>query len=453
MIERWRRRRLRLRLTIASFLLSALVAAGAVAASVAVLHVEVDATIRGRLHDRGAALVAAIDTSRGRVDITGADDLLLDSPNWVFDATGKQVEGTSRHGAVGRALHRLGRSTTRTSAQPGPLHLLAIPVRSRGQVVAVAVTGVDETPYLATLASITRDGTLLGILAVLGATGLAALVLGRSLGPMTAMTERAAEWSRHRSGSRFGLGPPRDELTGLAAVLDELLDRVEEALAAERRLTAEIAHELRSPLTVLIGEADLALMSRATPASEIPRYERIHEAATTMARAITALLDDAAAASEGAPDTVVLEAVGAVVASFDSSVAVDVSGPSERVAVRFVQLERMLAPVLDNAIAAAAARVTVVVAADGEDVAIRITDDGPGIDPSVATTLFDPGVTTKATGTGIGLALARRLVLEVGGDLRVASTTPATFEIRLPRTLGGPDDEVLISAGRPSAAR
>jgi signal transduction histidine kinase len=451
MIERWRRRRLRLRLTIASFVLSTLVAAGAVAASVAVLHVEVDSTIRARLHDRGAALAATIDTSHGRVDITGAEDLLLDSPNWVFDGSGNQIEGTHRHGAVGRTVHRLGTSAARTAAQSGPLHLLAIPVRTGGHVVAVAVTGVDETPYLATLAAITRDGILLGILAVVGATGLAALVLGRSLGPMTTMAERAAEWSRHRSGSRFGLGPPRDELTGLAAVLDELLDRVEEALAAERRLTAEIAHELRSPLTVLIGEADLALMSRATPPAERPRYERIHEAASSMARAITALLEDAAVASEGMPDTVVLEAVAAVVASLDASVAVETSGPPERVPVRFVQLERMLAPVLDNAIAAAVARVTVTVAADGEDVTVRIADDGPGIDPTVATTLFDPGVTTKATGTGLGLALARRLVREAGGELLVAATTPATFEVRLPRMLGEPDDDVLVSAGRAPA--
>ena len=451
MTHRWGR--LRLRLTVASFLLSALVAAAAVAASVAVLHVEVDATIRGRLHDRTAALVATINTSRGRIDIAGADDLLLDSANWVFDSTGKQVEGSHPHGAVGRAVRRLGTSTAQTTARSGQLHLLAIPVHRKGRIVAVAVSGVDDAPYAATLASVARDGTLLGILAVLGATGLAALVLGRSLGPMAAMTQRAAEWSRHRSGSRFGLGPPRDELTGLAAVIDELLDRVEEALAAERRLTAEIAHELRSPLTLLIGEADLALMSRKTAPSEIPRYERIREAASAMARAITALLDDAAAASEGAPDTVAREAVTAVVATLDATVPVDVSGPDERVAVRFVHLERMLAPILDNAIVAAATRVRVRIRADGEDVTILITDDGPGIDPAVASTLFDPGVTTKATGTGLGLALARRLVLEAGGDLRVVSATPATFELRLPRLLGDPEDDVLVSVGPATAER
>jgi signal transduction histidine kinase len=288
---------------------------------------------------------------------------------------------------------------------------------------------------------------------VLGATGLAALVLGRSLGPMAAMTERAAEWSRHRSGSRFGLGPPRDELTGLAAVLDELLDRVEEALAAERRLTAEVAHELRSPLTVLIGEADLALMSRATAPAEAERYERIHDAATAMARAITALLDDAAAAAEGATTAVVVDAVTAVAATFDPAIAVDVSGPRERAAVRSVHLERMLAPVLDNAISAARSRVTVRVRADGGSVVILIGDDGPGIDAGVLPSLFDTGVTTKAGGTGLGLALARRLVREAGGDLRVASMTPAAFEVRLPRPGGDPDDEVLVSAGPAAALR
>jgi hypothetical protein len=56
-------RRLRVRLTVASFLLSALVVTGAVAGLFWVLHVETGATIRSRLQDRGAALVAAIDTS------------------------------------------------------------------------------------------------------------------------------------------------------------------------------------------------------------------------------------------------------------------------------------------------------------------------------------------------------------------------------------------------------
>jgi signal transduction histidine kinase len=426
------RHRLRIRLTVASFLLSALVVAGAIAGLVGVLHIETGATIRARLQDRGAALVAAIDTAHGTVDITGSDDLLLDSPNWVFGASGRLIEGSHPRGMIGTAVRRIGTVTTRSTAVAGPLHLLAVPVRSGGRIVAVAVTGVDDAPYAATLGSITRDASLLGLLAVLGATGLAALVLERGLGPMTAMTERAAEWSRHRSGSRFALGPPRDELTGLAAVLDELLDRVEEALSAERRLTSEIAHELRSPLTLLIGEADLALMSRTTPASERPRYERIGEAARSMARAITALLDDAAAGAEGAPDAVVLEAVSAVVATMHAPVRVEVAGEPVRAKVRFVHLERMLAPLLENAATAAATTVDVRVRADGEDVVVLVSDDGRGIDADVLPHVFQPGVTTRAGGTGLGLALVRRLVEEAGGTVRVVRSSPAEFELRLP---------------------
>jgi signal transduction histidine kinase len=444
--------RLRLRLTVASFLLSLLIVAGAVAGTVSVLHAEIGATMTARLTDRSTALVAAIDPVTARVDIGGDDDLLLDSPDWVFDAAGHRTDGARLHGQVGAAVQRLGRVTRRTEATVGQLRLLAQPVRRSGRTIAVAVTGVNTTRYAATLDALTRDAIILGVLAVLGATGLAALVLRRSLAPMAAMTERAAEWSRHRSGSRFALGPPRDELTGLASVLDELLDRVERALAAERRLTAEIAHELRSPLTLLIGEADLALMNRATPASERPRYERIREAATAMARAITALLDDAAAQSEGEPDTVAQEAIETVVANSPTTVVVDVTGPRERVAVRFVHLERMLAPVLDNALAAAASRVTVAVRAAGEDVAIRIADDGAGIDPAIAATLFEPGVTTKRTGTGLGLALARRLVVEAGGDLRLVSATPAEFELRLPRVVGARQPDLAIDDA-PVAAR
>jgi signal transduction histidine kinase len=446
MIGVWRHRRIGVRLTIASFLLSALVVTGALAASVAVLHTEVQATIRGRLHDRAAALAAATVVSAHSVDLAGADDLLLDSPNWLFDGTGHQIEGSRLTGRAGAAVRRLGASIRHDEAQVGSLHLLAVPIRRHGRVAAVAVTGVDEAPYLATLSAITRDGVLLGVLAVLGATGLAALVLNRALGPMIAMTDRAAEWSRHRSSARFALGPPRDELTGLAAVLDELLDRVEEALAAERRLTAEIAHELRSPLTLLIGEAELALMKSSTPPSEVARYERIHTAADAMARAITALLDDATAGAEGVRDTIVLDAITSVADSLQPVVAVRVSGSRERAAVRFVQLERMIAPVLQNALATAVECVEVEVLTVGEQVAVRIADDGPGVDLAVVDSLFDPGVTTRPGGTGLGLALARRLVLEAGGELRLVSTTPAVFELLLPRLIPRDHDQPVGAA-------
>jgi signal transduction histidine kinase len=72
---------------------------------------------------------------------------------------------------------------------------------------------------------------------------------------------------------------------------------------------------------------------------------------------------------------------------------------------------------------------------DPEWVILEIEDTGPGIDPAIRDRLFEPGVTTKSSGWGVGLALAQRIVERMhGGTLRVARTGPegTTFELRLP---------------------
>jgi signal transduction histidine kinase len=81
---------------------------------------------------------------------------------------------------------------------------------------------------------------------------------------------------------------------------------------------------------------------------------------------------------------------------------------------------------------------------DGNDCAtIRVADDGPGISPAVRTAIFEPGVTTKQGGWGIGLALAKRIVEDVhGGRLEIApSAVGATFVAELPVARSGPDDD------------
>jgi signal transduction histidine kinase len=73
--------------------------------------------------------------------------------------------------------------------------------------------------------------------------------------------------------------------------------------------------------------------------------------------------------------------------------------------------------------------------ADDHWVAVRISDDGPGVDPEIRDRIFEPGVTTKSSGWGVGLALSRRIVEGVHGgriELLDGRTPGATFEIRLP---------------------
>lgn len=73
------------------------------------------------------------------------------------------------------------------------------------------------------------------------------------------MTAEAAEWNETDLDHRFNVAEPRDELTALAATFDGMLDRLAESLKHEQRFTAEVSHELSTPLAAIIAEAELAL--------------------------------------------------------------------------------------------------------------------------------------------------------------------------------------------------
>lgn len=100
-------------------------------------------------------------------------------------------------------------------------------------------------------------------------------------------------------------------------------------------------------------------------------------------------------------------------------------------------LVRMLSPVLDNAVRYADSRVRIEAdRADGQ-ICVTVYDDGPGVDPDVAQHVFEPGYRGDPDdghdGAGLGLALARRLVLATGGDLESMSCTDGgRFVLRLP---------------------
>lgn len=82
------------------------------------------------------------------------------------------------------------------------------------------------------------------------------------------MTADAEDWGAHDLDRRFDLGPARDELTGLGAVLDGLLSRITASRRHEQRFAADVAHELRTPIAAIRGRAELALMAPPGAAGE-----------------------------------------------------------------------------------------------------------------------------------------------------------------------------------------
>jgi len=94
------------------------------------------------------------------------------------------------------------------------------------------------------------------------ATAGGSLLARKSLAPVSALAEQAARIGATSLHERVAVPNPRDELGRLAAVLNDLLERLDRSFGEQRRFTADASHELRTPVAIISGEAELAL-SRA----------------------------------------------------------------------------------------------------------------------------------------------------------------------------------------------
>ena len=315
--------------------------------------------------------------------------------------------------------------------------LLATPFTTPSGDSGVLVVSQETGPYERS-ERYAMVATIVLALLVIGATAVIALkVTTQALKPVTQMADRAADWSEHDLTHRFDLGPPSNELAALGETLDHLLDRVASAIRSEQRLTSELAHELRTPLTAIQGSADLALLRGVEDEAVREDLQQISASARDMAGVITTLLD-AARDNAGTGRTCrVADVTPGLVATAGDRVTVDdrTAGSSARIAAPADLVLRAVAPIVDNA-ARHARQCVVIEAVDLPDrVELVVSDDGEGVDATVRDRLFDPGVTSRSAGAGLGLGIARRLARSFGGevDLDPPSGGGASFRVRLPR--------------------
>jgi signal transduction histidine kinase len=209
------------------------------------------------------------------------------------------------------------------------------------------------------------------------------------------------------------------------------------------RMGAMVAHEIRNPLGVIRGAVELvsarggaALPQRDREAlgdvlGEVERLRRITDDFLDLSREpriVAAPLD----LGEIAGDAV------RGIASTHPGLEVSLHVPALAVRGDAVRLRQVLINLLLNAAQAGARAVEVRGEARDGTARIEIRDDGPGIDPAVRERLFEVFATGRPDGTGLGLAVSRRIVERHGGELRhLAGVRPgATFELRLPLAAG-----------------
>jgi signal transduction histidine kinase len=322
--------------------------------------------------------------------------------------------------------------------------LLAVPIVDRGRRVGTLVTGISLAPYHDTQETALAASLTVFLLVLVFAAASAWWLLRSALRPVAQMTEQAATWSEEDLDRRFGAGEPHDELTRLARTLDGLLDRLAASLRHERRFSAEMSHELRTPLAKLMAEAELALRRERSESDYRESLQAVLRNAQQIERIVGTLVSAAqhVAQPQGVADAIeVAEAVVAAHSDDASSRGVDLqfvdSSEPVRVGVDQDIAERILHPVVENALRYGRGEVRVRVARNGSAVVFAVDDDGPGVTADEHEEIFEPAVRGSAgrsthDGAGLGLALSRRLARAVSGDVEVYPGARGHFVVRLP---------------------
>ena len=279
------------------------------------------------------------------------------------------------------------------------------------------------------------------------------LLARQNLHPVATMAERAATIGAANLHERLPVKNPRDELGRLATVFNDLLARLDQAFELQRQFMADASHELRTPVAIRSGEAELALSRAERSAAELrTALANIrHEA-----RRLKRIVDDLfllARANAGeqllAPGSLYLgdlareclQTVRSLAAAKDISLRYQGADELPYVGDEAL-LRRMVMNLLDNAIkyTPAGGHVELRATADDGRYALDVIDTGSGIPPDAQGRLFDRFYRARVErskgdgGAGLGLAIARWIAESHGGTITLvrSDATGSTFRIVLP---------------------
>jgi signal transduction histidine kinase len=309
----------------------------------------------------------------------------------------------------------------------------------------VAVVGADGTA--ASFATFRRFRRLLATFAIAGAVLGALAAAGASLSvtrPLTRLTEAARRIAHGDLDTPLWRRKRKDEIGTLRDTLEEMR-RALRARDEEREvLLAGIAHEVRNPLGALDLFAGL-LAEELAGKPEASHVARIRTELAALSKVVEEFLDYARARPP-LREAVPLESLVAEVSDVAGPLAahrlvsLSVDGEGTARADR-EQLRRAVVNLVRNAVEAAPAASEVEVVARAKDGAavIEVKDRGPGLTPGARASLFRPFFTTKEKGTGLGLALAKKVADAHGGALGLEDREGGGTVARLVLPAGAPD--------------
>ena len=319
-----------------------------------------------------------------------------------------------------------------------PFRLFAAPIAQAGGPAAggAVLVASDTTDISSTMGSLGVVVALSGAGVALLAALAAAVLTRRGLRPLRRLAIAAGEIERTADPSQRLPEPATvDEVGALTGVLNRMLSSLEQARATERRFLADASHELRTPVTTLLGNAEYALRHGAD--SEV--LQELRDDAARLASLVDSLLLlERAGETMPALEWVELGSlVRAAVLDSDPAGERVRLGPLEPVRVRAdaEAIRRVLANLIENGLVHGprGGRVTVTVAGAPGWASLSVSDEGQGPDPARREQIFErfwrgPGA-SENSGSGLGLSIVAAIVERHGGRISVQD---ARFTVELP---------------------
>lgn len=321
-----------------------------------------------------------------------------------------------------------------------------------GAELAAGLIYRSLAPERLQLARIQFGLLVVDLLAILLIFVAAYLISRRITSPMERLVEASAKLGAGDLDSPIR-PEGMDEIGALARAHEEMrvsLKKVrEELIQGERlstigRMASSIIHDFRQPISVIYGYLDLLTLP-GTPLDKVESYkESIFKQFDRMLGMINELLDFARGEARLKPGPVRLsQFISEIARGFERdfrarnvsfSTKLDWDGD---LTIDAARLQRGVENIIRNAMQVLKAGGTIDITSAGEadNVCISIHDSGPGIPAEIVARIFEPFVTFgKSEGTGLGLAVAQRVVVQHGGSISVESVPGegATFHIRLP---------------------
>jgi two-component system, OmpR family, heavy metal sensor histidine kinase CusS len=390
------------------------------------------------LADRIYALRATL--KKGGVALFADEIKTLRETTWhvrLLDSAGQVLAQTE-------AMEELLPSAVFPAPQSATLPLVPRNFRRAGKLFSLASTRVENLTLQVgqdrtTDEEFTREfGVLLALLlglGLIGSAGIASAVTRRGLRPLAEMTQAAARIQPTHLNERIGAAKWPRELQSLARAFDDMLERLEDSFTRLSQFSADLAHELRTPLANIRGEAEVAL----TRPRDKAEYREVIESSLAECQRLSAIVDNLlflarAEAAERKVDRISFDGRAAIekIANYyrplgeERHITIICTGEGEVLAEPLL-FDRALSNLLENSLRftpeGGTISIAVLAARDGTEV--KVSDTGTGIPAEHLPRVFDrfyrldPARTSQ--GAGLGLALVKSILLLHGGSAAITS--------------------------------